>query len=179
MPQSVADLFASWQGPFGRQHNIDLWWAVPHCVLWCLRWERNNRCFEGTERSILEIKSLLLLSSFAWCSIFTSFSCSNFLVLLDHYNFWSWCNPFHVHSQCTWGFGFMKYRYLSKKKKRKKRKKSLILEAKLLLQLWFWFSPFTQFVLKFDLCSPLRAIVGFDFCLLFGTILMFKENRSF
>ena len=122
MPQSVADLFASWQGPFGRQRNIDLWWTVPHCVLWCLWWERNSRCFEGTERSILEIKSLLLLSSFAWCSIFTSFSCSNFLVLLDHYNFRSWCNPFHVHSQCTWGFGFMKYCYLSKKKEKKRKK---------------------------------------------------------
>ena len=33
MPQSVADLFASWQGPFGRQHTIDLWQAVPHCVM--------------------------------------------------------------------------------------------------------------------------------------------------
>ena len=33
MPQSVADLFASWQVPFGRQRNIDLWRAVPHCVM--------------------------------------------------------------------------------------------------------------------------------------------------
>ena len=76
MPQSVANLFTSWQGPFGRQRNIDLWRAVPHCVLWCLWWERSSRCFEGMERSILEIKSLLLHSLFAWCSVFSSFSCS-------------------------------------------------------------------------------------------------------
>ena len=31
MPQSVADLFADWQGLFGRHRNIDLWRAVPHC----------------------------------------------------------------------------------------------------------------------------------------------------
>ena len=76
MPQSVANLFTSWQGPFSRQRNIDLWRAVPHCVLWCLWRERSSRCFEGMERSILEIKSLLLHSLFAWCSVFSSFSCS-------------------------------------------------------------------------------------------------------
>ena len=91
MPQIVADLFTSWQGPFGRQHNIDLWRAVPHCVLWCLWRERNSRCFEGIERSILEIKSLLLHSLFAWCSIFSSFSCFNIFVMLDHCNFRPGC----------------------------------------------------------------------------------------
>ena len=113
-PQSVTDLFASWQGPFGRQRNIDLWRAVLHCVLWCLWRERNSRCFEGIERSILEIKSLLH-SLIAWCSVFTSFFCSNFFVMLDHCNFRSWCNPFHVHSRCTWGFWFMNiviYQYI-------------------------------------------------------------------
>ena len=116
MPQGVADLFASWQGPCSRQHNIDLWRAVPHCVLWCLWRERNSRCFKGMEQTIHEIKSLFH-SLFAWCSVFNSFSCSNFFVMLDHCNFHSWCNPFHVHSQCTWSFWFMKYRYLSPKKK--------------------------------------------------------------
>ena len=115
MPQSVADLFASWQGPFGRQRNIDLWQVVPHCVLWCPWQERNNRCFKITEQSILEIKSLLLHSLFAWCSAFSSFSCSNLFVMLDHYNFRSWCNSFHVHCWCTWGFWFMIFHYLLKK----------------------------------------------------------------
>ena len=87
MSQSVADLFASWQGPFGRQRIIDLWRAVPCRVLWCLWQEMNSRCFEGTKRSILEIKSLLLHSLFAWCSVFSSFSCSNIFVMLDHCNF--------------------------------------------------------------------------------------------
>ena len=87
MPQSVANLFASWQGLFGRQCNIDLWRAVPHCVLWCLWQERNSRCFERKEQLIHELKSLLLHSLFAWCYVFNSFSCSNFLVMLDHCNF--------------------------------------------------------------------------------------------
>ena len=71
---------------FGRHRNIDLWRAVQHCFLWCLWRERNGRCFEGKERSILEIKSLLLHSLFDWSSVFTSFSCSNVFVMLDHSN---------------------------------------------------------------------------------------------
>ena len=81
MPQSVANLFASWQGPFGRRCNIDLWRAIPHCVLWCLWQEKNIRCFEGTEQSILEIKSLLH-SLFDWCSVFCSFHVQIFLLCL-------------------------------------------------------------------------------------------------
>ena len=115
MPQIVADLFTSWQGPFGRQHNIDLWRAVPHCVLWCLWRERNSRCFEGIERSILEIKSLLLHSLFAWCSIFSSFSCFNIFVMLDHCNFRPGCTlPVYL------GLLFNDISFFIPKKKKKK-----------------------------------------------------------
>ena len=36
MPHSVTDLFLSGQGSFGGHRSIDLWRAVPHCVLWCI-----------------------------------------------------------------------------------------------------------------------------------------------
>ena len=39
--------FISWQGPFGRHQSIDLWRAVPHCVLWCIWQEQNSKCFMG------------------------------------------------------------------------------------------------------------------------------------
>ena len=86
MPQSVTGLFSAWQGPFGRYQNIDFWRAAPHCVLWCIWRERNTRCFEGKERSILKIKSFLLHTLPDWSSIFNTFPCSNFLDMLDHCN---------------------------------------------------------------------------------------------
>ena len=82
MPQSVVDLFASWPGSFGKQCNIDLWRVVPHCLLWCLWRERNIRCFEGTERSFLEIKSLFLHSLFAWSLFSLLFLALIFLLCL-------------------------------------------------------------------------------------------------
>ena len=36
MPLGVFDLFSSWQGSFDGHQSIDLWRAVPHCVLWCI-----------------------------------------------------------------------------------------------------------------------------------------------
>ena len=82
MPQSVVDLFASWLGLFGEQCNIDLWWAVSHCVLCYLWWERNSRCFEGTKMSILEIKSLFVQSLFAWSLFSLLFLALIFLLCL-------------------------------------------------------------------------------------------------
>ena len=75
MLQSVTDLFSSRQGSLGGHQSIDLWRAVPHCVLWCIWLEQNSRCFKGKERIISELKSLLLLE---WRSSFSLFPCSNF-----------------------------------------------------------------------------------------------------
>ena len=102
MPHGVFDLFSSWQGSFGGHRSIDLWRAVPHCVLWCIWRERNSRCFEGKDRSISEIKSLLLHTLLEWSSSFNLFPCSNLLEMLDLCNFCVWCTVFHVHPRCTW-----------------------------------------------------------------------------
>ena len=96
MPHGVSDLFLSWQGSFGGYQSIDLWRAVPHCVLWCIWRERNSRWFEGKERSISEFKSLLLHTLLEWSSSFNLFPCSNFLEMLDLCNLCVWCTVFHV-----------------------------------------------------------------------------------
>jgi len=83
MPHGVSDFFSSWQGSFGGHRSIDLWRAVPHCVLWCIWRERNSRCFEGKERSTSDLKSLLLHSLLEWSASFNLFPCSNFLEMLD------------------------------------------------------------------------------------------------
>ena len=83
MPHGISDLFSSWQGSFGGHRSIDLWRAVPHCVLWCIWRERNSRCFKGNERSTSDLKSLLLHTLLVWISSFNLFPCSNFLEMLD------------------------------------------------------------------------------------------------
>ena len=83
MPHSVTDLFSSCQGSFGGHRSIDLWRAVPHCVLWCIRREWNSRCFEGKERSISDLKSLLFYTLLEWSSFFNLFPCSNIFEMLD------------------------------------------------------------------------------------------------
>ena len=63
MPLKVIDVFESWQAKFGRHCNIDLWRLVLHYLMWCIWRERNARCFEGCEWSLLEIKVLFLTQS--------------------------------------------------------------------------------------------------------------------
>ena len=58
MPMSIVELLACWQGRFGRHHNGDIWIFVPHCLMWCIWKERNNRYFEDNERSMLDLKLL-------------------------------------------------------------------------------------------------------------------------
>ena len=58
MPLSVVGLFAYWQGHFGRLRNGVIWKVVPLCLMWCIWKERNNRCFEDSERAMPDIKLL-------------------------------------------------------------------------------------------------------------------------
>ena len=90
MPHSVTDLFSSWQGSFNGHQSIDLWRTAPHCVL---RQERNSRCFEENERSILKLKSLLFHTLLEWSSSFNLFPCSNFLEILNQFKCLAYCYP--------------------------------------------------------------------------------------
>ena len=82
MPLKVIKLFESWQGKFKRHRNIDFWRLMQHCLMWCIWSERNARCFEGCEQSLLEIKSFFLHALVDWsialshCSCFSHFAWS-------------------------------------------------------------------------------------------------------
>ena len=93
MPLKVVELFESWQGKFGWHRNIVFWRLVPHCLMWCIWRERNARCFEGCERSLLEIKSFFLHTLLVWSVVLSYFSCSSLPALLEHCNFGSWFLP--------------------------------------------------------------------------------------
>ena len=92
MPYKVIELLASWQGKFGRHWNIDFWRFVPHCLFWCLWWERNARYFEDCERSILDVKVIFLPKS----------TCKSLFATA-------------VHFQCTWPFVLNKISYIKKR----------------------------------------------------------------
>lgn len=102
MPHKVFELFESWQGKFGQHHNIDFRRLVPHYLMWCIWSERNARCFEGCEQSLLEIKSFFLHTLLTWVWL-----CRIFLVylLLGHCNFGSWFLPHSTSSMySSWLF---------------------------------------------------------------------------
>ena len=84
MPRRIVDVLACWQGRLGRHKNWVLWNAIPHCVLWCIWRERNDRTFEGCERNILDLKILLLRTLFDWMTATSLFSFSNFLEFFDY-----------------------------------------------------------------------------------------------
>jgi hypothetical protein len=50
MLAQIIDLFTSWMGGFGKSHSALVWGAVPHCVMWLLWRECNNRVFERVKR---------------------------------------------------------------------------------------------------------------------------------
>ena len=80
MSQSVVGIQAYWQGRFGRHQNGYIWLIVPHYLLWCLWKERNSRCFEDNERSILDLK--LFSSELYWIGWLLSETNHSFLFLI-------------------------------------------------------------------------------------------------
>ena len=89
MPQSVVGLLACWQGSFGCHRNRYIWLMVPHCLLWCLWRERNNRCFKDKERSISDLKLFFFRILMDWLAALRNQSFSSFIVFLDSCNFCS------------------------------------------------------------------------------------------
>ena len=91
MLQRVVDLLDCWSCNFRRHRNIVIWRFMPHCLMWCIWWERNSRSFEGRKRSILEFKSFFFFTLLEWCFVLPFFSCFSLPMLIDHCSLVSWC----------------------------------------------------------------------------------------
>ena len=76
MSKTMVELLVCWQGKFGRHRNSAIWMDVPHCLMWCIWRERNNRRFEDLERSVLDLKLFFLKTLLDWVIVlgFRSFS---------------------------------------------------------------------------------------------------------
>ena len=83
MPRGVMDLLKCWKAGFGRTRNLVIWEAVPHCLLWCVWREQNDRCFEGRGCHMLDLKVLFLRTLLDWMVATRLFFVSTTLDLLD------------------------------------------------------------------------------------------------
>ena len=84
LPRGPMELLAYWKGGCGRSRNLEIWQAIPHCLLWCLWRERNARCFEGREQQLLDLKWMVLRTLVEWMDVTCLFSFTNILDLLNH-----------------------------------------------------------------------------------------------
>ena len=100
MPLSAVGLFACWQGHFGRLRNGVIWKIVPSYLMWCIWKERNNRCFEDSERAMPNLKLLFFRTLLDWFSVWRNHTFS-ILDLLDFCNFRSWLFSL-VYALCAW-----------------------------------------------------------------------------
>ena len=83
MPGTIIELLACWQGCFGLHKLNGIWNCIPHCLLWCLWRERNSRQFEGSARSLTNLKTIVLNTLFVWVLASGCFPRSTFLDFLD------------------------------------------------------------------------------------------------
>ena len=104
-------------------------------IAWCGVWrERNARCFEGSERSLLEIKSFFLQTLLVWSVALSHCSCFSLPALLDHCNFGFWfLPPLYIPNVLGLAIFFLIkfFHYLSKKKK-----DHLVLHCSVASNLW-------------------------------------------
>jgi len=77
MPRRVVALLHYWQGHFGWHWSVEIWKAIPPCLMWCIWNERNARSFEGCEQNMLKLKGLFMKSLLEWM---TALGCFPFLV---------------------------------------------------------------------------------------------------
>jgi hypothetical protein len=88
IPRGVVDLLLCWSGRWGKSEGGKIWKAIPHCLMWCLWCERNERTFNDKETSIPALKFHFLQSLFDWLKasqLITSISLTEMLDLCSAY----------------------------------------------------------------------------------------------
>uniref|UniRef100_A0A2N9IAI6 Reverse transcriptase domain-containing protein n=1 Tax=Fagus sylvatica TaxID=28930 RepID=A0A2N9IAI6_FAGSY len=66
MPRDVVDLLSCWKEIRGNSKAGKIWKMVPHCLMWCLWQERNDRTFKEKERTIPALKLHFLHTLLNW-----------------------------------------------------------------------------------------------------------------
>jgi hypothetical protein len=85
MPRTVKELIACWWSG-SRTRSAVVWKMVPHCILWCIWRERNNRCFEDLASSPEELLHYFLFSLYSWTMGWLAPRCISFSVFLSYFS---------------------------------------------------------------------------------------------
>ncbi|CAN4123997.1 unnamed protein product [Withania somnifera] len=68
MPRKITETIQSWEEASVLAKNKDRWRIIPACIWWTIWKERNARCFESLDSSMLKIKLNYLLFLCFWCN---------------------------------------------------------------------------------------------------------------
>ena len=89
MPCGFVDLLASWLGKLNRYKTKLLWSMIPHFLMWIIWTERNVRTFEGSEKSVHELKLLFFQTLFDWANTSGVFTFNSLPDMLDFCTFFA------------------------------------------------------------------------------------------
>ena len=70
-----------------------LFGSIPHCLMWCIWQERNNRCFEDSKRTIANLKLFIFKTLSDWMSLIGSHSIFSVYDLMDACNLFDYFGP--------------------------------------------------------------------------------------
>ena len=85
MPRSVKEVLASWW-TVGRSSSAVVWKMAPHCILWCIWRERNNRCFEDLSRTREELLHFFLVTLYSWTTGWLALRVLSFVDILSFFS---------------------------------------------------------------------------------------------
>jgi hypothetical protein len=73
----VIDLMACWKSQRGNKMVMEVWRMAHLCLMWTIWKERNARCFEDTELTMVELSNRFLRLLFQWAGVLNIIQVSN------------------------------------------------------------------------------------------------------
>jgi hypothetical protein len=178
MPWGVANLLRSWWSG-GRTRSVVVWKMIPLCIMWCLWFERNERFFEDSERSLEDLLHFFLTTLFTWTEAWLAslvISFSDFLSLFS--------SPLGIflYTSCVLGLHpsgcFSIKHYLSKKKTRNKGVTEDYLFLSGFAKLFLMHGTFHFFLLQIQGYCLLLPTFDMHKCLAYSLLLVTMDHEA-
>jgi hypothetical protein len=83
MSQCRLELLDCWQGKLGNHSVLAAWRISSLCLMWSIWRERNTRCFEDCEKSVEELKKILVKLLYIWTKAYNISHVSKFSKFVD------------------------------------------------------------------------------------------------
>ena len=121
MPNRVVDLLACWKAWFPRQHNGDIWNAIPLCIMWTLERGHQKNCLKHLNEQLGILRYIYIyiyihilhylyerMAHLIGCSCVNLFSWMLHILLIW---FWSHSITHPVYLMVIWCLNFTYYQY--------------------------------------------------------------------